>query len=85
MAGSDKKPTKQGKAVRKAEPVTSASPFDDKERMFAGMFPRGWMRPFYGEHPFWEEWPRLGMKMLPRIDIIDRDNEIVVHAQRYPA
>jgi len=69
------------KHVKRAEQAYPATPFDDMERMFAGLFPRGWLHPLYWEHPFWGEWSRFGTKLLPRVDVIDRDNEVVVHAQ----
>lgn len=68
------------KEAKKGEPAQQISPFDDTERMFAGLFPRGWLRPFSWEHPFWSEWLRFESATLPRIDIIDRDHEIVVRA-----
>lgn len=71
----------EGKQVRKAESAYPRSPFDDMERMVAGLVPRDWLRPFSWEHPFWDEWPRIGTRMMPRVDIIDRDDEVVVHAQ----
>jgi HSP20 family protein len=53
-------------------------PLEDMERMFEGMLPRGWMRPF--------DWPTVeGMMPLaqnyPPIDVVDRENEVVLRAQ----
>lgn len=53
-------------------------PLEDMERMFEGMIPRGWMRPF--------EWPAFeGMMPLaqnyPPIDVVDRENEVILRAE----
>lgn len=58
-------------------PQRFVSPLEEMERMFEGFFPSGWMRPFRG--------PVLGefgmeAKALP-VDIIDRDEEIVLRAE----
>ncbi len=68
-------------AVRKEEakpvPARLLSPFEEMDRLFEGFFPRGWMRPMR-----WE-WPSLAEieRRFPKVDVIDRDNEIVVKAE----
>jgi len=57
-------------------------PFEEMDRFFERVFPRGWMRPFLD----WERhlWPDLfapGEREMPRVDIIDRDEEILVRAE----
>lgn len=61
------------------------SPFEEMERMFDSMFgrtwPRTWLHPFHWERPAWAE---LGMPFggqLPKVDVIERDNEILVRAE----
>ncbi len=56
------------------------NPFEQMERMFDAFFPRGWMRPMR-----WD-WPRaeLGAPFAgetPRVDVIDREDEILVRAE----
>lgn len=55
------------------------SAFDEMDRWFDDVFPRNWMQPF-----FRRGWPDLeqafGGKM-PRVDVIDRDTEVVVRAE----
>lgn len=57
------------------------SPFEEMERLFEGLMPVDWPRGMQ-----WE-WPRLArMRMplegkLPRVDVIDREAEIVVRAE----
>lgn len=56
---------------------TSPQRFDQQiERLFEDFFNRRWLRPF-------SDWPgleRLDTK-LPRIDVVDRENELVVRAE----
>lgn len=71
---------KKGTEVAKkeeAKPVRALSPFEEMDRLFEGFFPRGWMRPMRWEWPSWAEIERR----FPKVDVIDRDNEIVVKAE----
>lgn len=67
--------------VQKATPARALSPFEEMDRMFEHFFPRGWMRPFHWERPSWAELPLPFEGKMPRIDVIDRDTEIVIHAE----
>jgi HSP20 family protein len=71
----------KGVAVRKEEakpvPARLLSPFEEMDRLFEGFFPRGWMRPMRWEWPSWAEIERR----FPKVDVIDRDNEIVVKVE----
>ncbi len=53
--------------------------FDEMEQWFEDFFPRGWMQPF-----FRRGWPDLespfGSK-FPKVDVIDRDNDLLVRAE----
>ena len=57
------------------------SPFEEMEKLFDSFFPRGWLRPQQ-----WD-WPAIGeMAMpfagrMPRVDVIDRDTELLVRAE----
>jgi HSP20 family protein len=69
-------PAKTGE-LQKA-PSRALRPFEDIDRMFDEFFGRSWLRPF-----------RLGMPelslawegRLPKLDIVDRDNEVLVRAE----
>jgi HSP20 family protein len=53
--------------------------FDEMDRWFDDVFPRNWMQPF-----FRRGWPDLEMAFggkMPRIDVIDRETEVVVRAE----
>ncbi len=84
MSKSNKKadvtPIKSGK-VQKSAPSRMLSPFEEFDRMFENAFSRGWMRP-----SLWGmgNMPELGKAFegrVPNVDVIDRDNEILVRAE----
>jgi HSP20 family protein len=56
------------------------SPFEEMERTFERLLPRGWLRP-------WRlEWPGLGEPMpfeirAPRIDLLDQEDEFYLRAE----
>ena len=60
------------------------SPFEEMDRLFDTLLHRGWMRPF---HELFPEWPLFGHRefelQAPRVDVIDREQEILVRAN-YP-
>src|SRR4030067_369226 len=70
-----------GQSVQKATPERPLNPFEEMDRMFESFFPRWW-------HPMRLEWPStLGELKLPfeghvpKVDVIDRENEVVVKAE----
>lgn len=63
------------------QPVTrqALSPFEEMDRAFNSIFKQRWMHPMHWEMPVMTD---FGMEMkMPRIDVIDRDNEILVRAE----
>ena len=65
----------------KVPAVRPLHPFEEMDRMFANLFPRGWLLPFA-----WEHAPMTGAGMipeapLPRVDVIERDSEVLVRAE----
>jgi HSP20 family protein len=61
--------------------VRPLHPIEEMDRMFEQLFPRGWMLPFAWERPLLAE---MGLKLegkMPRIDVVDRDAEILVRAE----
>ena len=80
MAKEGKQQNKQ--EMQKAQPTRSLSPFEEMERMFESYFPRGWMPPFFHwERPSWGELTAPFEGKMPRVDIVDHDEEIVVKAE----
>lgn len=58
-----------------------ASPFDDMERMMEGFFPRGWLQPFRWEWPEWATASAPFSSHAPRVDVIDKEEAILVRAE----
>jgi HSP20 family protein len=87
MARENKKEGKstENKDMQKVEPAVTPtralSPFEEMDRLMESFIPRRWLRPFRWEMPSWAELGApLDMK-APRIDVIDRDEEVVVRAE----
>lgn len=59
----------------KIERLPQALPFGAAERLFDDFFSSRWLRPFGFERPF--ELPAVG----PNVDVIDREDEVVVRAE----
>jgi len=56
--------------------------FEDMERMFEDFMSRNWMRPSRWELPTFSDWmPPFERTLSPRVDIIDRDSELLLRAQ----
>jgi len=79
MAKEEKKDSTQ--EIQKVQPARALSPFEEMERLFEGYFPRGWMRPFGWERPSWGELTAPFEGKMPRVDVIDRDEELIVKAE----
>jgi HSP20 family protein len=79
MAKEEKKDSTQ--EIQKVQPARALSPFEEMERLFEGYFPRGLMRPFGWERPSWGELTAPFEGKMPRMDVIDRDEELIVKAE----
>lgn len=77
MAHGTKKEAKT--ELQKNEPAHILSPFEEMDRLFDAYFSRGWLRPL--------QWPSFSKHTapfegrIPNVDVIDRDDEIVVKAE----
>jgi len=74
------KQSSQGQQLARATPIRAITPFDEIERMmdrmFADFFPRSFLQPF-GWRGTLAEWEPL----IPRVDVIEKDDQIVVRAE----
>jgi len=72
---------KQEKALSQRSPETRMSPWDEMERWFerAGRF--GWMHPGFWDWPTRLEPLAAFRDGAPKVDVIDRDAEVVVRAE----
>ncbi len=73
------KPETERKEVRKTEPTRTLTPFEDIDRYFENLFPRGWLRPLRWEWPTEVAAPFGGK--LPKVDVVDREKEVLVRAE----
>ena len=67
--------------VKKSSPGRNLSPFDEIERMFENFSTKGWLRPFHWDMPVLGDTAIPLEKKIPNVDVIDRDDEIVVKAE----
>lgn len=75
-SASSDKPTQE---LRPSASARTVSPFEEMDRFFDSLFPRGWMRPLRWDWPAWPSMPFEGK--MPRVDVIERDDEVVVRAE----
>ena len=80
MAANEAKHNKQDVETRK-EPHRALRPFDEMDSMFEGFFPSGLWRPFRWERPAWSDMLAPFEGKLPRVDVVDRDDDILVRAE----
>lgn len=72
--------TRKGE-LAEARPARAMSPFEEMERMFEQFFGRRWLRPFGWESPLWSEMAKSMEVRVPSVDVIDREEEVVVRAE----
>jgi HSP20 family protein len=73
-------PAEKGQEIQKVTPSGLPGPFEEMDRLFDNFMRQGWMRPWRIEWPSFPELATLETK-LPKIDVIERDNEVVVRAE----
>lgn len=74
--------TKTSEIVKEApRKVQELSPWEDMERVFDSMFHRGWLRPFHELFPEWRLTDRDFDLRMPKVDILDNEEEILVRAE----
>ena len=69
------------KDIQKAQPARALSPFEEMDRFFESQFPSGWIHPFHWTRPSWSKLGEPFEGKMPKVDVIDRDGEIVVKAE----
>ena len=72
----------KGKSEIEKLPSTRLShPLEDMERLFENFSTRGWLRPFHWDMPVMDELISSYEQKIPRVDVVDRDAEILVTAE----
>lgn len=69
------------KDIQSAQPAHVLSPFEKMEQMFESYFPAGWLHPFHWEPPSLANIHAPFEGKTPKVDMIDRDDEVVVKAE----
>ena len=70
----------QERAVERRRERAAMPPWEDMEHALERLLPRGWPRLWRGEWPSWADFgPLVGR--VPRVDVIDRENEVVLRAE----
>ena len=75
------KEKKARKDIEKAPPTRALSPLDEFDRFFENQFPARWMQPLHWMHPSWSKFGASFEGKMPNVDVINRENEIVVKAE----
>ena len=66
--------------LKKAQATRALSPFEEMEQMFDQYLRGGWLRPWRVDWPTFRE-PALPEIRFPKIDVVDREDEVVVKAE----
>lgn len=72
---------RKGSEIQKALPRRMLSPFDEMERVFERIFPRGWLRPLAWESPLLSEFAEPLQMGMPRVDVLDGEDNVVIRAE----
>ncbi|MFQ5487930.1 MAG: Hsp20/alpha crystallin family protein [Gammaproteobacteria bacterium] len=75
--------SKEGKEgqVQRTAASRAPSPFEEMDRLFESFFPRNWLRPMRWEWPAAGELAAPFEGRLPKVDVVDRDSDILVRAE----
>ena len=72
---------KKGTEIQKAMPRRTLSPFEEMDRLFERIFPRGWLRPAGWEPPLLSEFAEPLEMRPPRVDVFDGEENVVIRAE----
>lgn len=78
MANLEAKKSKQDVQKTEGQVLT---PFEEMDRMFDEFFGRGWLQPFRFDMPTYRKLAAPFEGKTPTVDMIDRENEIVINAE----
>jgi len=74
-------PVRKGTEIQKTAPRRMLAPFDEMERLFERILPRGWLRPMTWESPLLSEFAEPFPLGLPRVDVLDGEDNVVIRAE----
>lgn len=73
--------SEKGGAMQTPQPMRMLNPFEEMDRMMESFFLRGWLRPFLWERPMSGDFSLPFEGRMPKVDVVDRDEEILVRAE----
>lgn len=76
-----KKKAKEASEELEVTPARHLTPFEEMDRLFEGFLPRAWLPRFGLDHPAWRDFPISFEGRMPRVDVIERDEDVLVRAQ----
>ncbi len=74
QSGTDTKPAKN-------EDSKALHPLEEMDRMFENIMARNWLRPFRWDMPALDDFRMPFGGKVPRVDVIDREKEVVIRAE----
>lgn len=72
---------RKGTEIQKAAPRRMVTPFEEMDRLFERVFPRGWLRPWTWEAPLLNEFAEPFEIRMPRMDVLDGEDNVVIRAE----
>jgi len=72
---------KKGKPPVGREEHRFLTPFEEMEQLMEGLFRSRWPRFFHGEWPSWPEMSSQLERPMPRVDVVDEEEQMVVTAE----
>jgi len=73
--------TTKRKELTEVVPRRELSLLDEMDRVFDSFFHHGWMRPFREAWPDWARFEETFGLGTPRVDVLDREEEVLVRAE----
>jgi len=72
---------KKGTEIQKAAPRRMLTPFEEMDRLFERIFPRGWLRPWSWESPLLGELAEPLEMRMPRMDVLDGEDNVMIRVE----
>ena len=74
-------PVEKEKQTSRFSPANLLTPFEEMEQWVEDMFSKNWLRQRRNEWPFSAHLPSSFNVDMPKVDVIDRDNEVFIKAE----
>ncbi len=77
----DKEKETESKEIQPSDKERVLSPFGEMDHWFDDFFQPSWMHPYRHRWPDWGDYGPAFKGRMPKVDVIDRESEIVIHAE----